>query len=113
MGLIKYFRQKQKADNHKKAIAKISAVEELIESNYMIVDTQKYQIAMLDNLYSLYEGENLISFCASLKYYCDIQNAYHGHKVDRRANLLISLKYENEDVTPYAYFDGKNIIKYQ
>ena len=73
MGIIGYFRQKRKEEKHNKAISKISAVERLIESK-----------AMLDNLWSLYpEGEKQINFCNSLKYYCDIQNAFYGHKVNK------------------------------
>jgi len=113
MGIITYFKQKGKAERHQRSISKISAVEQLIESKYLLIDTKNYQVAMLDNLWSLYpEGEKQINFCQSLKYYCDIQNAYHGNKVDKRAKLLISLKYEDDDVTPYAYFDGKNVTLY-
>ncbi|MBK5720143.1 hypothetical protein JGH11_04580 [Dysgonomonas sp. Marseille-P4677] len=114
MGIIAYFRQKRKAYNNQKATTKISAVEKLIESKFMLIDTKNYQVAMLDNLWALYpEGEKQINFCESLKYYCDIQNAYKGYKVNKKAKLLISLKYENNDVLPYAYFDGKNITLYR
>lgn len=113
MNIFTYFREKRKRDNHQKAVSKISAVEKLIESNFMLIDTKNYQVAMLDNLWTLYpEGKKQINFCSSLKYYCDIQNAYHGHKVNKRAKLLISLKYENDDVLPYAYFDGKKVALY-
>ncbi|MDU1893059.1 MAG: hypothetical protein E6767_20475 [Dysgonomonas sp.] len=84
MGIIGYFRQKRKEEKHNKAISKISAVERLIESKAMLVDTKNYHVAMLDNLWSLYpEGEKQINFCNSLKYYCDIQNAFYGHKVNK------------------------------
>lgn len=113
MGIIGYIRQKRKAEKHQKAISKISAVEKLIESKYMLIDTKNYQVAMLDNLWALYpEGEEQINFCKSLIYYCNIQNAYNGQKVNKRAKLLVSLKYENEDVLPHAYFDGKKVIAY-
>jgi len=114
MGIVKYFRDKRRAENNQKAVSKMSAVDKLIESKFLLVNTKNYQVVMLDNLWDLYpEGEKQINFCKSLKYYCDLQNAYHGSKVNKKAKLLISLKYENDSVSPYAYFDGKTITLYQ
>ena len=112
-GFVKYFRKKHKAKDLQKAVDKISAVELMIDNKYMVVDPEKYHVAMLDNLWSMYEGERLIAFCENLKYYCDIKNAYAGAKVDKKANLLVSLKYEDDTVKPYAYFDGKEIHLYK
>ncbi len=103
----------------------VDNINTLICNRYMIIDTEKYCVAMLDNLYDQYleeenepdkcrkfEGINMINFCNRLKTYCDFHNGFlKPHLKDK---LLISLKYENNDVIPYAYFDYnlQSVIKY-
>lgn len=109
----RYFKNKRSQKNDQKAIDKLTAVDNLIRDKYLMIDTPNYIVAMLDNLWSMYEGDRLIAFCENLKYYCDIQNAYHNKKVDKKARLVISLKYEDDTVKPYAYFDGKEVILFE
>lgn len=111
--IARYFRIKKVKKDYQRVIDKLTSVDSLIENKYMMIDTEKYQVAMLDNLWSMYENERLIAFCENIKYYCDVQNGYKGLKVEKKANLLISLKYENDEVEPYAFFDGEQINLYQ
>ena len=55
MGIVKYFRDKRRAENNQRAVSKISAVDKLIESKFLLVDTKNYQVVMLDNLYNIIE----------------------------------------------------------
>ena len=109
---FRYFKQKKTTEGTKEAISKFNAIDTLISQKNLVIDTENYHVAMLDNLWSMYEDDRLINFCKNLKFYCDMQNAYKGHKVVKKKNLLISLKYENDDVKPFCYFDGKGIIEY-
>lgn len=83
----------------------VENIDLLIEQKYMIVDTVNYHVSMLDNLWSKYKGEMQLTFCKNLVFYCDIQNAYHGKKVKKNQNLLISLKNKKNDVHPaFVYY---------
>lgn len=99
--------------DNKKAIDKITIVDKFIHEKYLLIDTKKYQVALLDNFWALYENEKQVNLCLNLKYYCDIKNSYNGDVVNSEANLLISLKYENNEVVPHAYFDGEKVIRYE
>ncbi len=99
-------------EDDQQVIRKLNAVEELITQKFMVVDQVNYQVAMLDNLWSMYDEQKQIHLCENLVFYCNIQNAYKGDEVKKDKNLLISLKYEDNSVEPFAYFDGKTIIKY-
>lgn len=109
---FKYFRKKRKVEHDLQAIRKINAVEELIRQKFMLVDIANYQVAMLDNLWSMYAAEKQVYLCENIIFYCNIQNAYKGDEVKSDKNLLISLKYEDNSVVPFAYFDGKEVIEY-
>lgn len=109
----RYFKNKRSRKNDQKAIDKLTAVDRLIQYKYLMFDTPNYLVVMLDNLWSKYEADRLIAFCENLKYYCDIQNAYHNKTVDKKAKLVISLKYEDDTVKPYAYFDGKDVVLFE
>lgn len=100
-------------------------IQLLIKNKYMIVDVMKYHVAMLDNLYNIFGNTELINFCNRIKIYCDLQNGWSlitpitdeqapSHTRDIGNRLLISLKYENNEVKPFAYFDytTQSITKY-
>ncbi|PXV61256.1 hypothetical protein CLV62_12589 [Dysgonomonas alginatilytica] len=103
----------------------VDNVNTLIRNKYMIIDTDEYSVAMLDNLYDhflevenqpdgirKFEGEAMRNFCNRLKTYCDFHRGFNEHWM--KDKLLISLKYKNNDVIPYAYFDYnlQQVIKY-
>lgn len=89
-----------------------------ITGKKMLIDTSEYHVAMLDNLYELHledtktEGDLMIEFCNKLKTYCDYHNGFDEHHM--KDKLLIYLKYENNEVKPFAYFDytTQSITKY-
>ena len=93
----------------KKSIQRMQSVEKLIQDKMMLVDTAKFQVAMLAELWNLYFDEGKKHLCQNIMNYCKIKNAYDQLPENANPVLLISIKDSANEVTPYAYFKNGEI----
>lgn len=112
MGAFRRFRRKMKRIGGPDPGRIITLIDGFIEANYLIINTESYLIAMLDNFWSLYATkERQVNLLNNLKFYCDIMNAYHGKPVVKNVTMAVSLKDENNNnVKPAFYFKNDTVI---
>ena len=111
MGIARRNRRKAKRKGGPDAGRLITLIDGFVEAGYLMIDTESYFVAMLDNFWSLYATrERQVNLLNNLKFYCNIMNAYHNKPVDMKAVLLVSLKDEQNNVEPAFYFKDDSII---
>lgn len=111
MGIARRNRRKAKRKGGPDAGRLITLIDGFVEAGYLMIDTESYHVAMLDNFWSLYATkERQVNLLNNLKFYCDIMNAYHNKPVVKEVVMIISLKDENNNVEPSFYFKDDSII---
>lgn len=102
--------RKLKRDSSTEAAKLVTLIDGFIERKYLVVESEKYHVVMLDDFWKIFETEERQhNFLHNLQFYCSIMNAYNGRKVDFEAVLLISLKIEGEETKPTFYYKNKTI----
>lgn len=89
----------------------VNIMQDFEKKGYLKVDTEKYHVAMLQELWDIYSDDKRLDFLHNIKFYCHIMNAYYAKPVDKEAVLLISIKDENDNVEPKWYYKAGTVTQ--